>query len=339
MLRPEVDVRVLGPSGRSRIRRYLGLLPWLAREQSWVLGHDIVHAHLTFGSAVASAVQLLCKLHRSRQPKIVETYHAVGTPVPLVQRAIAARLAQGRDAFVLVAKDPYWEDFRRRAHPVVMLIPNGIPLPERPGDHHDAAVLRTALGVPAGCSYVVGTVGRLVKERLPLRLVAAIAEADRLLEGEAHYILGGEGPMLADIRAECERLGIADRVHLPGIVRHPPEVFSGLDLYLTLNVGAITGIAALEAAGFGLPVVAIQAIDGRRAELDDWIWSSSDPREVGAEIAARVRDRAGTAALARRQQQHVFAHHRADQMASAYERLYSDLLGGSVGQAGRRRPA
>lgn len=326
-LRRDVEVRFVANPGLSRIARYARMLPWLFRERQWLLDHDIVHAHLTFGSAVATIVGGLRALNRSRRPKLVETYHAVGAPVSRLQRAVMARLALDRDAFVLMADDPYWQDFRsRRARMPVEIIPNGIDLKAEPQGLPERQAFRRPLGIPDESDYVIGTVGRLVKERHPLALLVAFAEADRLLGGRAHFVMGGAGPMLDEARAETERLGLSDRVHFPGLVERPAEIFAILDLYLTLNVGPVTGIAALEAAASGLPLVAVQTIDGREADAGDWIWSSPDPQAVGAEAARLLQDRNALEAIAEGQRSHVMAHHDAGVMASAYEKLYARLL-------------
>ena len=58
----------------------------------------------------------------------------------------------------------------------------------------------------------------------------------------------------------------------------PGEEFAILELYLTVNVGPTTGVAALEAAMSGLPVIAYQMVADYKSGSSDWIWSSRDIR-------------------------------------------------------------
>ena len=48
-----------------------------------------------------------------------------------------------------------------------------------------------------------------------------------------------------------------------------------MNLYVTLNIGKLTGLAAMEAAYSGLPVLGIQLSD-YSTQANDWIWSSKD---------------------------------------------------------------
>jgi glycosyltransferase involved in cell wall biosynthesis len=122
------------------------------------------------------------------------------------------------------------------------------------------------------------------------------------------------------------QLGLEDRVHFTGEALDPSLPMALIDLYLTINVGPITGIAALEAAAAGLPVIAIQLIDGYEAGPDDWIWSSGDLSAVAARAIELLGDEPGRRALARRQKAHVEAHHSVEVMARAYDRLYERAL-------------
>jgi glycosyltransferase involved in cell wall biosynthesis len=135
--------------------------------------------------------------------------------------------------------------------------------------------------------------------------------------------MGGTGPMLDAVRAEGERLGIGDRLHLPGMVLGPRTAMAAMDVYVSVNVGPITGIAGLEAAAGGTPVVAVQALPEHRRGEADWIWSDPDPALVAQEAARLLADAGERAALAERQRAHVLAHHSAGAMARAYEALYA----------------
>ena len=99
-----------------------------------------------------------------------------------------------------------------------------------------------------------------------------------------------------------------------------------IDIYISINVGPITGIAGLEAAALPKPVIALQARAGHKMGPQDWIWSNPDPAKVAAEAvrllgAPECRDR-----LARRQADRVRTEHSVDAMAAAYEAFYAECL-------------
>lgn len=322
---PSVSLRFIRRT-RSRIGAYFSLLPWLARNRTWLENQDILHCHLTFGGVFGTLVQILRFLGRPG-PRTVETYHAVGTGTPKLVRFIHARLAAGRDAFALMAEDNFWNAFLAK-HPRLpaAVIPNGISFDHKVPSEAQRTHYREKAGIPDNARYVVGTVGRLVPERQPADFLAVFAEIDHVLGPDVHYLLAGAGPELEHLQALTVEHGLEGRVHFPGLVIHPALPFSILDLYISLNVGPITGLAALEAAAFGLPILSIQALADYVTGADDWIWSSADIAAVGQRAAALLNSEPERRALANNQQRYVMAHHAVDGMAAAYQQLYLRAL-------------
>jgi glycosyltransferase involved in cell wall biosynthesis len=329
-LRDEVEVRYVARTGRSILAAYLRLLPWMVRNRRWLMSYDIVHCHLTFGSLFGAAAALLRATGGRNRPVIVETYHAVGMQIPKLHRAFHAALLRGRDAVVLMAEDTFWTRFLRRgARGFTTVILNGVRKDIARPSSAEATEYRDSIGIPVGAT-VVGTVGRLVPARRPDLLIEVFANVARMTDGTVHFLIAGEGSERAAIEAEIDRLGLQDRVHLPGLVLNPAVAFSAIDLYLTLNVGPVTGIAALEAATFGLPIVALQLREDYRPGDADWIWSSTDPGRLSERIVALIRDPEEARALAERQRRHVLACCTVDVMVDAYQDFYTTALARSA---------
>lgn len=325
-LDPAVEVRYISGARQPLLRRYFSFLPWLWRNRQWMSKQDIVHCHLTFAAVAGTLIKCWRQLSGRRRPGIIETFHSVGMPLPKWKRTSMSFLAAGRDGYALVAEDEYWSRFRQRhPHLPVDVIANGITFDLPRLSESETKAYRRLSGIPDDARFVVGTVGRIIRDRAPLFVVGAFARISRVLGPEVHFFMGGEGPMLDDVLAEAERFGIKDRLHLPGLIADPPSVFSMLDLYVTINVGLITGVAGLEAGAFGLPVIAVNTRPDHNGELD-WIWSSPDPDQVGDRAAALLTDPEQRRRLAEFQQRHVYAHHSSQAMQEAYEALYSRAL-------------
>lgn len=311
----------ISTAGRSRIGRYVDLGPWLWRNQQWLLDQDVIHCHLTLSAIAGSAIGLLRWLHGRSRPCVIETNHAVGMPVSKLIRGVTSLLASRRDGYAVVAQDSYWQKFAERHQKVpVVFIPNGVSVDEFDMTGSESAKLKSSLGIPDD-SKVVGTIGRIVRERQPLSIVAIFAEIGREIR-DVHFIMGGQGDMLDEVARAPSRLGIGDRFHLPGLVENPPVVLAAMDLYISVNVGPITGIAGLEAAAAGVPVIAVNTrpgYDGR----GDWIWSSSDLAAVGREAVRLLLSAEEARATADRQREYVRKHHTPSAMFDAYEALYS----------------
>jgi L-malate glycosyltransferase len=112
-----------------------------------------------------------------------------------------------------------------------------------------------ALGLIAGLANgmpVIGTIAGLrAVKNLPL-LVRAFAR----MEQRAQLVIVGDGPERATILAEADRLGVADRVILPGFLTDPARYIGAFDCFALSSDSEQQPIALLEAMAQGLPVVA-----------------------------------------------------------------------------------
>lgn len=319
---PRIKLHFVCSVGGEKKAAYLAMLPWLERNWHWLATQDVVHCHMTYGALLGTALRLRRALSQSNKPRIIETFHGVGMPIRPWQRRLASMQAAWRDGYALMAEDDYWAGFAA-GHPRLPLtiIPNGIATDQPPSSDTERMAYRRNAGIPDGAA-VIGTVGRLRAERNPFATVAAFAEATRLLGPDVHFLIAGDGPMTDAVSDEAVRLGLGDRLHLPGLAVKPWVAASVMDLYVSMNVGPITGIAGLEAAAAGLPVIALQATADYEKGHADWIWSDPDPVKVGVEAARLIQAPDEREALGLRQAVHVRLHHSADAMLDAYFALY-----------------
>lgn len=326
-LHKKIKIRYLDAKGRSLLRAYARLLPWVMANRKWLLEQDVIHSHLSMGSVFAAAVQLVRRLSGSRRrPAVVETYHAVGVAIPKFDRSVHARLLSRRDAVAFMAEDAYWTRYRSaRRHRLFRTIANGVSFPAAADRAASERYRRDQAKIPGG-AVVLGSVGRLVPERRPDLLLDAFERLTKRTDKDVHLLLAGDGSVRAALEADARRRGLEDRVHLPGIILNPVEAFGAIDFYLTVNVGGITGIAALEAACIGLPITAIQLDPSHERDPSEWIWASPDPQALADHVADLLNHPSALKKLAKMQQAHVTANHGVAAMADAYERLYEDAL-------------
>ncbi len=114
--------------------------------------------------------------------------------------------------------------------------------------------LRASFGAgPEDCLVV--SVGRLVG----WKGIGIVVEALAGLPDSVRYMIVGEGPEMAKLKAQVVRLGLAHRVHFAGRVAHEdlPQRLSQCDLYVQPSVGEEAfGISVVEAMACSLPVLA-----------------------------------------------------------------------------------
>lgn len=185
---------------------------------------------------------------------------------------------------------------------------------------------------PAGERPVVLTVGRLSAEKGQLVLLHAVRLlADRGIDVELRMI--GSGPLADVLRAECERLGLGDRVKMLGM-RPSHEVADELrasDVFCLPSFAEGLPISIMEAMAVGVPVVATTV--GGITELvvhgeSGWCTAPGRADQLADAIAHAVtngelRDRVIASARSRVERAHDSKH-------SAHEmrKLFDDLARG-----------
>ena len=104
---------------------------------------------------------------------------------------------------------------------------------------------------------VVGTIAGLRAVKNLPRLVRAVAAAGP----NVRLAIVGDGPEHGAIMAEAERLGIADRVMMPGFLRDPARYIRLFDIFALSSDSEQYPIALLEAMTSALPVVSTDVGD------------------------------------------------------------------------------
>ncbi|MGD9879513.1 MAG: tetratricopeptide repeat protein [Reyranella sp.] len=138
----------------------------------------------------------------------------------------------------------------------VEVIYNGIDLDRmaRGVDPSRARGLRQSLGVPRDAP-IVGSAFRMSEEKRPLLWVEAAAAVARQAP-RAHFIVHGDGPMRVDMAALARRLGIDDRLHLPGPEDDMGSCYKAMDVVMLTSRHEGLPNVLLEAQSLGVPVVA-----------------------------------------------------------------------------------
>lgn len=126
--------------------------------------------------------------------------------------------------------------------------------------------------------YWIGALAGLRKVKQLDMLVRAMAD----LSPEWQLVIAGEGPEREALLAEAERLGLEDRVHLPGFVAQPQKLVGLFDIFALSSHSEQFPISVVEAMAAGLPVVA-----PRVGDIGSMVASENGPALVdpGDEVA------------------------------------------------------
>jgi glycosyltransferase involved in cell wall biosynthesis len=328
------------------------------RHLAAIEGASILHGH-------DYKANTLIRLAAIEGARWVATLHGrVGTDWKLrLYEALETRLIRRCDRVVCVSETMCAAEAAHGLTPVV--IHNGIDLAPFRGASMPSPELRAALGLPEDAE-VIGSIGRLSAEKGYENLLRAAA---RLVPNRPrlHLLLVGDGPERRSLVDLAAALGIADRVHLPGIRRDAPLLYRLFTIFcltshreglpLALLEALASGCAAVVTPVGGIPEVLgnssgnLMASEreaatrsqgnagGEPSEVSDAAAITVPPGDIASltSVLARLLDdpdrraRLGAAGRAR-----VEAHFSRAEMVGATARLYDDLLGrGSTDSAGR----
>ncbi|HUQ20166.1 MAG TPA: glycosyltransferase [Gemmatimonadaceae bacterium] len=120
--------------------------------------------------------------------------------------------------------------------------------------------IRKELGIPANAP-VIGSVGRLVKQKRYDRLVRACA----MLPSDVHCVIAGDGSDMASLEDLAREMGIEDRLHLPGFRADTAALLTALDVFVISSDFEGMANAMLEAMAAGIPVVSTRVSGSEEA--------------------------------------------------------------------------
>jgi glycosyltransferase involved in cell wall biosynthesis len=137
---------------------------------------------------------------------------------------------------------------------------------------------------------VILSTGRLENQKDYPTLLRAFARL--LTHRAARLIILGEGSKRDELTALAQQLGIAERLHLPGMVRDPLPFMGRADLFALSSRHEGLGMVLAEALAAGSPVVSTDCPSGPREILQDGAFgrltSVGDADALAAAMAATL---------------------------------------------------
>jgi glycosyltransferase involved in cell wall biosynthesis len=271
----------------------------------------IVHTHL-FGADVLGRIAAFF----AHVPVIITTEHNVNVDHGWLKRFTKRILALTTTAFIAISKTVKQFMVEKEGTPEekIHIIPNGIDLsrvvPRMPGPFHDIPRLIT--------------VGRLAQQKGHVTLLKALA----LIKRPWQLDIIGEGELEHPLKELAERLGIAPRIRWLGYRDDVSERLAESDLFCFPSRWEGLGLAFLEAAAAGVPIVASDLPVFREiasSERVAYVPSGDVPAWAHA-IESRMADPVLAVRHAYEGSLEIHQRFSIERMVSAYATLYRTLL-------------
>jgi len=279
---------------------------------------DVVHTHLwgaNFWGRLAA--------RRARIPVVVATEHNVDT-WKRFHHFLLDRLLLSSTTHLIAVSHQVRQFYEARGVGLGRwrVIYNGIDTDQAPARGRGRAY--RALGIGAD-EPVVGLVGRLVSAKAPAVFLEAVAIVSRTVPALRALIVG-DGPLRPEVETQVRRLGLTQRVQMPGIRQDVPELLAGMDVLAFSSEREGLSMAMLEAMAAGVPVVATRV--GGTPELitsgiTGLLVSSGSAHELAEGILDVLQHPARAEALRRAARARVEAQFTLRAMVDQHEALYA----------------
>ncbi len=164
------------------------------------------------------------------------------------------------------------------------LIYNAVPVPELAQQDVDPAP-RRAWGFSPD-DFVLAIVARLKPVKGHRYLVEAVASLADL--PQVKLLIVGDGPLRAELEAQAQALGIAQRVHFTGFVQDVPAILRGVDALCMASLSEALPYVVLEAAASARPML-VTGVGGMATLLTDKETARVVPAQDALALAEGIR--------------------------------------------------
>jgi len=296
---------------------------------------DVVHTHSSKAGILGRY-----SAHRAGVPHVVHTIHGMSfnrTQPPAVRalyRTLERRAARWTDAFITVADAMTEQSVAARLAPRERFrtVRSGIEVSDFRPDPALRREVRASWGIPDDAP-VVGTVARLFRNKgyeSVLRVLPLVARACP----DVRFVWVGDGADRDAYVAAMARRGLADRLHLTGLVdpTEVPRLVGGFDVLLHASRWEGLARVLVQAALMEVPSVTYD-LDGAREVVEHGVTGrlapSGDVEALARHVQELLSDDTRRRSLGAEGRRRCLVAFDARKMVEDIERVYEELSGAS----------
>lgn len=297
------------------------LSAWQLRRAALRETNPVLHAHTAHAAAV-----IFMAAEGATLPRVVHRRVAFG-----VDRGVDFMLKYKRASKVIAVSEAIRAQFIESGLPPgqVVTIHDGIAASEiRPAlrDHAATLAARGAIAqefdVATGAVWI-GNLAALEPQKDHSTLLRALPDILKAFP-ETYLLIGGEGPLAAQLQQEAKSLGIEEHVRFLGQVRDVPAFMTAIDIFAFTPAVEGFGSVLLEAMARGVPIVTTR-VGGIPEVLvhheSALLMPPRDPANVATAVGRLLNDAGLAARLAQKALERV-REFSVERMGEATEKIY-----------------
>lgn len=301
------------------------LLPWLAfwwTVSGRMAQYHIVHSNLLLASFFAWICSIFQFLSRKPAPKYVETFHSDLVSLLPWERKLFSLFWKMSDGLIVELRRRDFEILKNEmpGH-FISYIPFGI-LPLALPDQNEIASHKEVYGD----GPIILSIMRLQQQQKKVMdLLMVIDQFRKIYNRPFTYLLVGDGPDRQRAEDFVRSAGLGEYVKFTGYVDDIEILCATARAFLIAGIEDLVGIAGLQAASLGVPIVSLQ-MDYEWKNTESIFFNSTSHKVLAEELEKLVLDESyyrNASSYAVSTVQSTFS---VDQMVASYARVYTSII-------------
>lgn len=238
------------PLKPGNIKAYRMLREIIEKEQ-----FDLIYCHTPVGAMLARLAGISARKKGTKVIYMAHGFHFYsGAPLLnwMLYYPVEKFLSRFTDGLITINQEDYRRAQKFHAGKIILIPGVGIDLDKFQKKEPTRQEIRSKLGIPES-KIILMSVGELTKRKNHMVMIEALA---RLKEYDILYVICGDGPLKAQLRAKAEELGVRDRLKLLGFRKDIAELHKAADIFVFPSLQEGLPVALMEAMASGLPIVA-----------------------------------------------------------------------------------
>lgn len=238
------------PLKPGNVKAYKMLREIIEKEQ-----FDLIYCHTPVGAMLARLAGISARKKGTKVIYMAHGFHFYnGAPLLnwMIYYPAEKFLSRFTDGLITINQEDYRRAQKFHAGKTILIPGVGIDLDKFQKKEPTRQEIRNKLGIPES-KIILMSVGELTKRKNHMVMIEALA---RLKEYDILYVICGDGPLKARLRAKAEELGVRERLKLLGFRKDIAELHKAADIFVFPSLQEGLPVAVMEAMASGLPIVA-----------------------------------------------------------------------------------
>ena len=290
---------------------------------------DLIYCHTPVGAMLARLAGISARKKGTKVIYMAHGFHFYsGAPLLnwMIYYPAEKFLSRFTDGLITINQEDYRRAQKFHAGKTILIPGVGIDLDKFQKKEPTRQEIRNKLGIPDG-KIILMSVGELTKRKNHMVVIDALA---RLKEYDILYVICGDGPLKARLRAKAEELGVRDRVKLLGFRKDIAELHKAADIFVFPSLQEGLPVAVMEAMASGLPIVASR-IRGNEDLLQNnrggYLVKAQDSEQLAEVISKMIKAPEQRAKMEKRNLE-IIRHYGQETVLQKMKEFFDEIVGG-----------